>query len=321
VVVIDTEEEFDWSAGKSRGNVSVRSVRHLEKVQSIFDEYDICPVFVVDYPVVSQPDGYRLLQELHASGRCLIGAHLHPWVNPPFEEIVTTQNSFPGNLPRSIEIAKLKILGDCIGERFGRSPVMYKAGRYGVGENTAVILEELGYEIDASICPLMDYSDEGGPDFTRSTSWPYWFGRERQLLELPLTVGFSGALRRWGKGLRRLASSPVLRSVHAVGALARLRLADRVWLSPEGYSSDEHQRLARALFEDGLRIFSFTFHSPSLEPGHTPYVQSTADLEQFLSRFQAFFDFFFGELGGCSSTPIELKSRLADNPSERPQSL
>jgi hypothetical protein len=155
---------------------------------------------------------------------------------------------------------------------------MYKAGRYGVGERTAAILEELRYEIDLSICPLMDYTDEGGPDFTCNTPWPYWFGRHRRLLELPLTIGFSGALRRWGRGLRRVASSPVLRSLHTVGALARLRLADRIWLSPEGYSSAEHQRLGRALFKDGLRIFSFTFHSPSLEPGHTPYVQSTADL-------------------------------------------
>jgi hypothetical protein len=73
----------------------------------------------------------------------------------------------------------------------------------------------------------------------------------------------------------------------------------------------------QALFEDGLRIFSFTFHSPSLEPGHTPYVQSKADLEQFLSRCRTFFDFFFGKLGGCASTPIELKMKLARDISEQ----
>jgi hypothetical protein len=163
----------------------------------------------------------------------------------------------------------------------------------------------------------MDYSDEAGPDFTNNGPWPYWFGSDRRLLELPLTIGFSGALRRWGSELHRVASSPVLRSLHAVGAIARLRLADRIWLSPEGYSSAEHRRLVQALFEDGLRIFSFTFHSPSLEPGHTPYVQSKADLEQFLSRCRTFFDFFFGKLGGCASTPIELKMKLARDISEQ----
>lgn len=291
-------------------------MRHLEKAEIIFDQYRICPVYVLDYPVVFQADGYRPVQELYASKRCLIGAHLHPWVNPPFEEILSSETSFPGNLSRSLELGKLKMLGDTIGERFGVSPVMYKAGRYGVGKHTADILEDLGYEVDLSVCPLMDYSEEGGPDFTCSTAWPYWFGRDRRLLELPLTVGFSGLLRRWGSRLRRIASSPVLRSLHGVGALARLRLADRIWLSPEGYSSAEHQRLVRDLFDDGLRIFAFTFHSPSLEPGNTPYVRSAADLEKFLSRFRKFFDFFFGDLGGCASTPIELKRKLARNISE-----
>lgn len=290
--------------------MSVTAVRAVHRVQALFEQYKIIPLYVVDYPVVSQPNGYRPLQEIYSDGRCLMGAHLHPWVNPPFEEAVTPKNSFPGNLPRELEVAKLKILGDCIGERFGVKPVMYKAGRYGIGEHTASILEELNYDIDLSVCPLMDYSQEGGPDFTCNTAWPYWFGTDRRLLELPLTIGFSGLLRRCGSVLHRVASSPVLRPLHAVGAFARLRLADRIWLSPEGYSSAEHQRLARALFKDGLRIFSFTFHSPSLEPGHTPYVQSAADLDQFLSRCRIFFDFFFGELGGRATTPTELKRAL-----------
>jgi hypothetical protein len=239
-------------------------------------------------------------------------------VNPPFEEVVTARNSFPGNLPRSLEADKLKMLSDCIGERFGRRPVIYKAGRYGVGKHTAEILEEQGYEIDLSVCPIMDYSDEGGPDFRRTTAWPYWFGKHRRLLELPLTIGFSGVLRRWGKGLHGVASYRGIRSLHAVGCLARLRLADRVWLSPEGYTSAEHQRLTRALLKDGLRIFSFTFHSPSLEPGNTPYVQSKADLEEFLARFRRFFDFFFGELGGRATNPMELKRQLAVKSSNPP---
>jgi hypothetical protein len=95
VVVIDTEEQYNWSLGKSRNNTCVRSVRCVERAQVIFDEYRLIPVYVVDYPVASQPDGYRPLQELCADGRCLVGAHLHPWVNPPFEEVVTRQNSFP----------------------------------------------------------------------------------------------------------------------------------------------------------------------------------------------------------------------------------
>ena len=166
VVVIDTEEEFDWASDFSRSNTDVGAMRWIHRVQDIFDAYHIIPVYVVDYPVASQPTGYRPLQELHASGRALIGAHLHPWVNPPYTEPVNRRNSFPGNLPLALEAAKLQALSDCIGEHFGSRPVIYKAGRYGVGPHTAAILEEQGYEVDVSLCPHMDYAAEGGPEFS-----------------------------------------------------------------------------------------------------------------------------------------------------------
>lgn len=311
VVIIDTEEERDWRLEKSRHQTAVKSLRWISRIQHIFDEYRITPVYAVDYPVVSHSDGYEPLQEIHSAGRCLIGAHLHPWVNPPFDEAVNSYNSFPGNLPRALEAGKLKVLIECIGERFGVYPTMYKAGRYGIGPNTESILEHLGFEIDLSICPHMDYSAEGGPDFSRNSAWPFWFGKRRRLLELPLTVGFAGLLRRWGTMVHKTASLSALSSLHPVGLLARLGMLDRIWLSPEGYRSDEHVKLVHALFADGLRVFSFAFHSPSVVPGNTPYVRVWKDLEDFLSRCRTFFDFFLGELGGRPATPLELKEQFS----------
>ena len=52
IVVIDTEEEFDWSGGFSPKNTSVHSMRSI-------DQYNITPVYVVDYPVVAYKNGYQ----------------------------------------------------------------------------------------------------------------------------------------------------------------------------------------------------------------------------------------------------------------------
>jgi hypothetical protein len=311
IVVLDTEEEFDWSRDFSREHTAVRSMRRIERVQAIFDAYHITPVYVIDYPVASQPDGYRPLQEIYTSGRCLIGAHLHPWVNPPFAEPVNHYHSFPGNLPPALEAAKLQSLSDTIGERFNTRPIIYKAGRYGIGPHTAEILEAQGYEVDMSICPHMDYSAKGGPDFTHHSAWPYWFGKRRRLLELPLTVGFTGLLKHWGDTLHRLASGTLMCRLHAMAILVRLGVVNRIWLSPEGYQLAENLKLVHTLYGAGLRTFSFAFHSPSVEPGNTPYVASQADLERFLSHCRRFFDYFMGNLGGCPTTPLELKVQLA----------
>ena len=310
LVVIDTEEEFNWSRDFSRGNTSVQAMQWIGRAQAIFDEYGIIPVYVIDFPVASQPNGYTPLTKIHAEGRCIIGSHLHPWVNPPFEEKVTRANSFAGNLPMTLEKTKLLVLTECIEEHFGRRPTIYKAGRYGVGPNTTGILEELGYEIDLSVCPHMNYSAEYGPDYSGNTSWPFWFGKDKQLLEIPLTVGYTGILRHLGPALHTIASTPFFTSLRAPGILARLNLLNKCWLSPEGYSTTEHQQLTRTLYNAGLRVFSLAFHSPSVEPGHTPYVRTQTDLDDFLGSLRRFFDFFFGEMQGMASTPFALKQEL-----------
>jgi hypothetical protein len=305
LVVVDTEEEFNWSSGFSRQNISVSAIRSLERVQILFEEYRILPVYVVDYPVAFQPEGYRPLQEIYKSGQCVIGAHLHPWVNPPYEEQISEFNSFPGNLPAYLEAEKLRILGELIEERFGSSPTIYKAGRYGIGVNTATILRRQGYAIDLSVCPSMNYSSAGGPDFTNCRPVPYWFGGEKDLLEIPLSVGFVGRLQSWPR-LHDLASGFPFNHLHLAGVLARSGLLNKVWLSPEGYTLAENIALLRTLYRNGLRIFSFAFHSPSLEPANTPYVKSQIDLGRFLSQCRSFFDYFMGEMGGVPTTPIDV---------------
>lgn len=85
---------------------------------------------------------------------------------------------------------------------------------------------------------------------------------------------------------------------------------DRITLTPEGITWQEHRRLTKAMLARGCKTFSFTYHSPSLSPGNTPYVQSPSDLEKFLDRFEKFFDFFFGDLGGIPATPNEIRSSL-----------
>jgi hypothetical protein len=307
IVVVDTEEEFDWGAPPDRAATSVRAMRHVGRAQAICDEFGIRPTYVIDYPVASQPEGRASLREIADSGRAAIGAHLHPWVSPPHDEPLSRANTFPGNLDRDLEAAKLDRLAAEIERGFGRRPTIYKAGRYGLGPNTAAILEEQGFAVDLSVSPAFDWSGEGGPDYSAAAPVPRFFGRARRLLEIPITsalLGFAG--RRVFEAARR---GPWL-ALRAPGLLARLGAADRLVLSPEGCTAREHVKLTRALLRRGVRTFTWSFHSPSLEPGHTPYVRTDADLRDFLDRFRRYFDFFFGELGGRASTPLELKDRL-----------
>jgi len=308
-VAIDTEEEFDWNKPLARENRSVCSIAAQPRAQDIFARYGIVPTYVIDHPVASNPESASLLREFQDSGRALIGAHLHPWVNPPDEEEVRADNSYPGNLPEALEEAKLRRLTETIEAATGRRPTVYKAGRYGLGPNTPKILAQLGYKVDLSIVPYTSFSDDGGPDFRAEHPLPRPLDGDGNLLALPLSVGFAGALSRWGQRLYPLAAGRWGMRLHMPGVLARSRLLERIRLTPEGVDLDAQIRLTRALLRSGIRIFSYAYHSPSLAPGHTPYVRSEADLARFLESMDRYFDYFFNHLGGRAATPLEIHAR------------
>ena len=54
-VAVDAEEDFDWDAGFSRNNTSVRSMSHQHLAQGIFTRYGVTPTYLVDYPVATDP--------------------------------------------------------------------------------------------------------------------------------------------------------------------------------------------------------------------------------------------------------------------------
>jgi len=316
VVVIHTEEEFDWGKPHDRSATTVEHMRHIGRAQSLFDEFGIVPNYVIDYPIAAQELAIAPLKEYADAGRALIGAHLHPWVSPPHDEQVSAFNSYPGNLPRELEAEKLRLLTEQIFRAFGTRPLTYLAGRYGFGPNTGQILEDLGYEVDISPAVPIDFSADGGPDYSGFTSHPFWFGTRRRLLGLPGTGGYVGRLRAGATPLYRRLTSPAMKRAKVAGLVARLRLLERIRLSPEDYDEPEMRRLTTTLFDDGVRVFVFSFHSPSVMPGGTPYVRSAAELERFLDKCRRYFEFFFGRLQGCAMTPLQLKAFI--DKGERP---
>jgi hypothetical protein len=312
MVVVDTEEEFDWSAPFSRAAAGVGHLGHIDRVQALFDRYQVRPTYVIDFPVASRRDGILPLKALLDDRKCAIGAHLHPWVTPPFDEPVTRENSFACNLGSSLEQAKLAVLKAEIEHNFDTSPRVYKAGRYGFGRSTIAILEDLQFQVDQSVIPHADFTAESGPSFEAFDEQPFFFGDQHGLLEVPCTCAYVGLAGPASSSAYRFTSSPSVRWTRLTGICARLRIADKLMLSPEGYSLADLKHLTTSLLKRGCRTFTFTFHSPSIAVGHTPYVQTASDLAAFTSTIESYLDFFFGSLGGTATTPEEFRaSQLA----------
>jgi hypothetical protein len=286
LMTVDTEEEFDWTKPFARTAHRIDTIPRLRKFQQFCEGFGIVPIYLVDYPIASSPVAVEVLGDAVREGRAEVGIQLHPWVNPPHEEEVNEYNSFAGNLPYDLERAKLFKLRDTIAEAFGVQPLIYRAGRYGTGPNTARLLRDAGVAIDTSARARFDYSGTGGPNYRDLPLHPWWIGETGGLLELPLTSVFWGPLRKQGPWLYpALWRFPRLR-----GALARLGILERIPLTPEGVTIAEALRAVDIAVDDGLPVLILSFHSPSLYPGFTPYVRTEADLDEMYEWWRAVFE-------------------------------
>ena len=300
-VVVDTEEEFDWTAPFSRDARATRSIPAQALAHEVFDPLGVVPTYVIDHPVATDPEAVAFLRGLQRDGRAEIGAHLHPWVSPPHEEEVNRRNSYACNLPPALERAKIARLTEEIARSFGQ-PVVFKAGRYGFGPDTAAVIAELGYQVDCSYVPWTSFAGDGGPDYQGTPDQPFWLDRTRDLLEVPLTSGFLGRLDRLGPGLHRLLNDRRAERLRIPGLLARTGLLARSRLTPEGVPAAEQCRLLDAMVRSGRRFFTLTYHSPSLGVGNTPYVRDEADLTMFLDSLDRVLRHFRDRVGGTFTT-------------------
>jgi hypothetical protein len=313
LVIVDTEGEFAWDQPFNRNAIGTTSIASQPQMHArVFDKFGIVPTYMVDWPVATTRSAVATLRTLLDADRCEIGAHLHPWVSPPYEEALSDYNSYGGNLPRQLEYDKLRLLTETIADAFGEQPLAFKAGRYGLGPHTAESIASLGYGVDASVVPYSAFTADGGPDFRTFDEHPYWFrAGDRELLELPVTTGYCGWLRRFGPRLHDVAQKPWARRARVGGLLARSRALERVRLSPEVASGAEMRRVTGALLGGGCQVFSLTYHSPSMIPGHTPYVRTEADLERLIATVHDYCAWFRDDVGGEFMSLSQLRQTLA----------
>lgn len=299
-VYVDVEEEFDWRQPLHRDNRSVTAMRALPAAHDWFHARGVGLACMVDYPAAADPTSRDILRSILADPRCSLGAQLHPWVNPPYYP-AAAGDSFAGTLPLAQEAAKIDALTEALEQAFDRRPLAYRAGRYGIGPRTVDLLAARGYRIESSLRSRYDYSGERGPDFRDIGNAAYRVGA---LIELPLTTVFTGALRSQGPALFPAAGRvPRLR-----GALARTGLLQRVALTPEDMPiAAAMDAVTMAAERDELRLLNFSFHSPSLLPGYTPYVRDRADLDIFWRWWDRMLD----HLERRGFVPISLQEILA----------
>lgn len=298
IVSVDTEEEGLWNGIFRRGGYTTENLRGLPRFQAFCERFGVRPTYLVDTPVLEDRRATELLKAAQDDRRAEVGGHLHPWCAPPFVEALSPRNSYLCNLPSWLQREKLARLTDGISAAFGRSPLSFRAGRYGLDHVGAAHLEALGYTNDSSVISYLDYRGEGGPDFRQAPFVPYHPAREdlcrpggpRTLLEAPVSVGYLRGDFQAAQAWRDWATSGWRKRLRLAGIADRLGLVRRVKFSPEQHAERELIALANRFHAAHAPCLVLLLHSSSLLPGYSPYVPTAAALDAFYDRLAAVFE-------------------------------
>lgn len=289
IVSVDTEEEGLWGGKYAVSGNTTQNLRGLPRFQDVCAGLSAPPTYLIDAPVLEDQEAIANLKNWQDSNDCEVGAHCHPWCNPPLDQESNSLESFLCNAPADKQYAKLKWLTDEITSKLGRAPTSYRAGRYGFNRTSAEILADLGYIVDSSVLPVHEYRSQGGPDFQFANRSPYQLFKDdehRQLLEIPVTAGFTESGFQWRRNLWIGLRKPIWKRFRLAGVADRTGLARRIKLSPEGTRMKDLIKLVDSCVEDGLSTLVLMLHSSSLATGFSPYATDEKALAALYSRLK-----------------------------------
>jgi len=293
-ITIDTEED-NWSNYESKPVLS--NISKLLELQQMFDRYGVRPTYLVSYPVATDKESVSILRKIMEDGRCEIGAHIHAWNTPPFEEDKSVKNTMLFNLEKELQYRKLESLHEKIFESFRISPVSFRSGRWGFDRTVAENIHRLGYRVDTSVSPYLNWESYHGPDFSDRSPRPEVLpvgdpsDLDSCLLEVPATIGFLQSNYEFCNACLKTISGSALRHFRLVGILDKLNIVNKVWLSPESDNSDKMIALAESIRKKGYPILNMFFHSPSLTHGLTHFTKTSEEEKELTRRVDQFLQY------------------------------
>jgi hypothetical protein len=305
VVSIDCECD-KGAAWRCQKPLSFRGVTEgiAARLQPLFARHGAKPTYLLSAEVMRDAASVDTLLAL--PGDHELGAHLHGEYAEPGAFEPDTTDAFQRDYPPPIERAKLAYLTDLFGTTFGRRPTSFRAGRFGIGPSSLGILASLGYTVDTSVTPHMDWSSKGsaGLTFEGAPTQPYRPDPARPsrpgaggLLEVPVTIRPAA-----------LARVPI------VGKLIEPR-----WLRPSRGTGAALVDVARDEIAEAERlqpgvpvILNAMFHNVEVIPGASPYAASEREAQAILDRLATLLAFARAEgirVVGLSDVPALLDPR------------
>ncbi|MDB4944955.1 MAG: hypothetical protein JWP97_4489 [Labilithrix sp.] len=254
-----------------------------QRLHPLFVRYGAKPTYLLSPEVMRDEASVETFRRIAAGSE--LGTHLHGELAEPDAREPDVTSEFQRDYPPALERQKLTYLTDLFIRAFNHQPQSFRAGRFGIGPATIGILESLGYAVESSVTPHMDWTSAGAPGLTfkNAPSQPY-----RPDPASPGEVGTSSLLEVPVTIRRRFVNA-----LPGIGAHVEPR-----WLRPTRGTerglvrvAEDEIAAARRASPDRPVILNAMFHNVEVVPHLSPYAANEEQARGILDRLRALLSF------------------------------
>ncbi|MCS2151582.1 polysaccharide deacetylase family protein [Scandinavium goeteborgense] len=302
IITIDTEGDNLW---QNHREINTVNARFLPRFQSLCENYGFKPVWLTNYEMAVDPVFIEFAKDVIARGQGEVGMHLHAWNSPPEYDLTGDDWRWQPYLiefPDHILREKVLFMTQLLEETFQTKMLSHRAGRWAFDSRYAKLLIELGYQVDCSVTPRVNWRNakgapegKGGTDYQHFPDHAYFMNENAiqqpgnsPLLEVPMSIQYKHP--DWLNSVKQRYDS--LRG--------KYRSPSVNWLRPAGGNADEMINVADKCLAQGKDYVEFMLHSSEFMPGGSPTFKDDAAIEGLYRDLEKLFSWLADRTQGMT---------------------
>lgn len=296
LITIDTEGDNLW---QNHDKITTRNATFLPRFQSLCERYNFKPTWLTNYEMAIDPVYVEFAKDVISRDTGEVGMHLHAWNSPPLYDLTGDDwrhKPYLIEYPQESIRQKTEYMTRLLEDTFQRKMVSHRAGRWAFNADYASLLVELGYQVDCSVTPKVDWrrslgnpQGQGGSNYFDFPQHAYYLDLsdiakpgDSSLLEVPMSTQLrhSAIVNSFKRGIKKIRGKEYQPSVN--------------WLRPSGGNLDRMKSVVNEALSRGSDYVEFMLHSSEFMPAGSPTFKNEEqieilyrDLEQLFSWLEA----------------------------------
>ena len=285
IITIDTEGDNVWNYVPNNNRLLIpntENAKYIERFQNLCERYDFYPTYLADYEMVQSDLFCEFGKTLLMQKKGEIGMHMHAFSTPPFYKLSDVKGrglAFAGEYPERLLFKKMQYMTQILEECFQVKMISHRGGRWYLDNRILNILHKLGYLVDCTVTPGINWEQtkgqtgkSKGSNYTKYISKPYRV-KNTQLWELPVTIYSKMKIVFGDNGLDIIKN--------------------KLWMRANGKNINEMKKIVRRNMIEPVGYLEFMLHSSELMPGANPTFQTKKQIDDLYVQLDDIFSYLY----------------------------